>query len=284
MRKMFQAVALALILSATMAGHALAEDLGSQLVDAVRKGDIQGASNATGKGADVDYVDSAHRSVLSYAIEMADVDMIRLLINDGAETGDSMATAAEFGNAGILTMLYNEYGADPDGQAPDGATALIRAAGSGKAEMVRMLLDYGAGLDIADISGKTALLGAVWFSKEDCARLLADAGADVNAAMNNGFTPLMAAASSAKPDMLLLILDNGADVNLTGPEGRTALIYASLSGCGECVRRLIDHGVLADIADKQGKTALAVAKEHPKHADPNYADIIRMLTDVGAAE
>jgi ankyrin repeat protein len=80
-------------------------------------------------------------------------------------------------------------------------------------------LDHDAPADVSSNDG-TALLMAAWSRHAEMVRLLLERGADPNAASPSGETPIMAAAFTARADIAALLLDGGADVNrrtTTGP-------------------------------------------------------------------
>ena len=71
----------------------------------------------------------------------------------GTADGTPLSYAAAKGNLEAMQVLH-EAGADVNGKGPEGATALLRAAESGKVDAVKWLLDQGA------TEGRSRALGA----------------------------------------------------------------------------------------------------------------------------
>ncbi len=138
---------------------------------------------------------------------------------------------------------------------------LLRAAGEGKLDEVKMLLDAGANKDAADYSGMTALMGAALEGKQEVVKLLIEEGANKDAADYNGGTALMGAAFKGEQEVVELLLEAGADKDAADYIGMTALMGAALEGKQEVVKMLLNAGANKDAAtDKRGKTAADLAK------------------------
>ena len=138
------------------------------------------------------------------AAKAADVDMMRLLVELGADP-----------------LLPNE----------DGTTPLMVAAGVGiwavgespgtneeALEAVKYALELGGDVTTVDDNGDTALHGAIIRGSERLVRFLLDQGADIEAANEKGWTPLRIAkgvfySNTGKrwPEMERLLLELGAD-------------------------------------------------------------------------
>ena len=74
-------------------------------------------------------------------------------------------------------------------------TALMQAAGAGRSEAVKFLIQRGAQLDLRNHHGATALCFAAFKSKPDCLEILAAAGADVDLPSGLNTAPVLHAAS-----------------------------------------------------------------------------------------
>jgi ankyrin repeat protein len=136
---------------------------------------------------------------------------------------------------------------------------LLEAAGQGKVEEVRALLDRGARVDARDKDGATPLWHAARSGTADTVRVLLEAGADIEAAQKAGYTPLMSAASRGNLETLGVLLEAEARVRARNPKwkGATALWFAARSsGQGEAVRVLIEAGADPNTANEVGETAL----------------------------
>ncbi len=132
---------------------------------------------------------------------------------------------------GDLDALHSllDAGEHPDTleQMPDSrpTTALQLAAGEGKTEVVRILLEAGARTDITDVEGWTVLHVAAQHAGPDTVQLLIAAGADVGARGPDNATALHLAARRGDADaasaIIGILLDAGAGPLLEDDEGHT---------------------------------------------------------------
>ena len=131
--------------------------------------------------------------------------------------------------------------------------AMRAAAGKGRCDMIRLLLDHGVTADTWRNSyDRTALFAAAnpmtpdghdrpGYCHIDAAIMLLDAGADVNHSDLDGYTPLIEAALGGHLQMLRLLLRRGARLDASfyveadGMSiGGTAEAVAEHQGHGEC--------------------------------------------------
>jgi ankyrin repeat protein len=148
--------------------------------------------------------------------DMDHLQMIRLLLEHGADVNARMASSTE-----TRTVFTNQWLDE------NGATPFLRAAQSGDMELLRLLLSYGADPNIATKGGVTPLMvasGIAWvegityeWSPEqnlETVKLLLQLGADVNAHDTIDLrTALMGAAHKGRNDVVQLLVDHGADLD-----------------------------------------------------------------------
>src|SRR5690606_37579621 len=141
------------------------------------------------------------------------------------------------------------------------------------------LLDAGADVESPNPEGQTALMVVARTGRVDTARLLLERGADVNAKEQwGGQSALMWAAAQKQPEMIRLLLEHGAEVDARGrvhdwqrwvtsePRvkilhvgGFTPLLYAAREGCVPCIDALVEGGADIDLPDPYGVTPLVLA-------------------------
>jgi len=237
-----------------------------RLLEAVWGGDTPLATELLADGARVDHRDPSGLTPLMIAAGTADPDMVRVLLDAGADvhTVDSGA----------------------------GATALHKACQGGNLEVTRLLVEAGAFVDsVAYTTGHTPLMDALWFKFPEIAKYLLDRGAGLNLSTHYGFSlkehfeyelnvntrgkdqllladeylkrrqsdddakiaaqQLMAAVTEDDVDRVRELIAAGVDVDERFPyvngfnDAHTPLLVAARDGHTEIARLLIDAG--ADI-------------------------------------
>ncbi|KAM4692362.1 protein TANC2 isoform 3-T3 [Rhinophrynus dorsalis] len=157
-----------------------------------------------------------------------------------------------------------------------GETALTAAAGRGKLDVCRLLLEQGAAVSQPNRRGVVPIFSAVRQGHWQIVDLLLTHGADVNMADKQGRTPLMTAASEGHVATVEFLLAQGASIGLMDKEGLTALSWACLKGHLNVVRALVESGAATDHNDKNGRTPLDLAAFY------GDAEVVQFLVDHGA--
>jgi ankyrin repeat protein len=122
-----------------------------------------------------------------------------------------------------------------------GETPLMHAGVYSDVAMVKLFLEHGADVNLASPEGATALIRAAGESTK--VELLLARGAKVDAKSKMGRTPLLiASASPGNVKTVLLLLARGANVNDQDQYGDTCLTSASKRGDGEMVKTLLEAG------------------------------------------
>ena len=177
--------------------------------------------------------------------------MLAVLLAGGASLSASAAEpplieAVRGGDAAAVRALLDE-GADADGRAADGATALHWAAYLDDVTAAELLIDAGADVGAANRAGVTPLSLAAAGSGAALVERLLQAGADPDERLPGGETPLMMAARAGRTAVIDVLLDHGADVNAAeARRGTTALMWAAANERPDAVRRLVERG--ADVS------------------------------------
>lgn len=236
------------------------------------------------------------------AAELAQDETVLRLCREGeaARTRElELASAVTAGDAATVANLLGQ-GGNPNALTEDhSATLLILAAGSGDADITRLLLAAGADVTAKRPTGDkwTALHAAAAAGKPEVAAMLLQAGADPMAQANNGSTPLHEAVwngraavvevllklpayricnfypdgrwlpspvnmaiTHGKRDIVRLFCENGYDPNVAMRNEDPALFTAVKSGHRDIAEMLIKTGADKKLRDKDGKTAADYAE------------------------
>uniref|UniRef100_A0A8C9VQP0 Tetratricopeptide repeat, ankyrin repeat and coiled-coil containing 2 n=1 Tax=Scleropages formosus TaxID=113540 RepID=A0A8C9VQP0_SCLFO len=249
--------------------------------------------------AKVDHLDKNGQCALVHAALRGHMEVVKFLIQcdwtlGGQQQGvfskslavqQALVAAASMGFTEVRVNLYR-----PGGYAVTeveraqinsfdslwGETALTAAAGRGKLDVCRLLLEQGAAVAQPNRRGIVPLFSAVRQGHWQIVDVLLTHGSDVNVADKQGRTPLMVAASEGHLGTVEFLLAQGASLPLTDKEGLTALSWACLKGHLPVVRALVERGAATDHADKNGRTPLDLAAFY------GDAEVVQFLVDHGA--
>ena len=235
--------------------------------------------------------------LLCQAVDRNNIDIVEYLIDHGAKVNYpedwgplQEASALQIDNIEMIKLLL-EKGADINGGTlmPALHTAIFKGP---RKDLVELLIQQGADINVKDGWGhNTPLYYSIGNmlsttnndnSNVDIMKLLIDNGADVKM---EGNTLIHLAARTGKTEVVQLLLEKGADISAKDDRGRTALhrIFdfsnsdsdkARLSK--DMVGLLLAKGLDVNLKDKNGRTPLHLA------AGSADKDIIKLLLDKGA--
>ncbi len=139
-------------------------------------------------------------------------------------------------------------------------TALHRAAGYGRVEIARMLIDAGANLNVQNTWGNTPLRMGAGNGRVEIVRMLIDAGANVDAQDKWGKTSLNVVTYYGNAEIARMLIDAKANVNMQNEWDVTPLHDAAEFGRVEIAQMLIDAGARKDIPDNRGRLPYDLAE------------------------
>jgi ankyrin repeat protein len=137
-----------------------------------------------------------------------------------------LVSACEGRHVEVMRLLL-ERGAEADMWCGWQGHVLNAASSRGQFEAVRLLLQHKV-----DVNGTrnsknwSALHYASLFGHLEVARLLLDHRAEVNSLSNDGSTPLWLALSNDHLEVVQLLLEHGADVHMRTSDSQSAFQYA----------------------------------------------------------
>jgi ankyrin repeat protein len=237
-------------------------------------------------------------TALEAACQNNDLQMVRYLLDLGAESEDGSLVAAVSGSLELVRTLlasrWNRYKRFSKGF---GCRALQRAIELEHAEMIEILLTSGIDAntvirykikdeDILNpdiVIEESALRTAIKTDKSNSlwvVKMLVCGGADLNSIVGGNETALLAAINQNSLPLVKMLIAAGADANLGIVLGvkRTPLQLAAEKGSMDITKILLQHGadVNAPPYDRYGATALQFA------AIGGYVGLANLLIERGA--
>ena len=197
------------------------------------------------RGADPNVTDGYGRAALYAAIDARDQDWSTLPVRKeddplpSLELIEALLAHGANVNTRLVKNLPGKSGMDSgDTTLDEGATPLMRAARSGDAPVMRLLIEKGADLKLTTRDGNTALLFAAGVGYRD---------------KNTRGTEAEAI------EAVKVCLDKGMDINQKNNREETALHGAAGRGADSVVQFLVEHGAKLDAKTKSGFTPLDYA-------------------------
>ena len=170
------------------------------------------------------------KRLLSYAMGRERADLVRLLLENGANYEEAPQVYRDEGEIFLLLKAYGVEPADPN--APDKWPDIVYLSRGDKGEhpeQIQRLLELEADVNIRNYKEKTALHYAAKAGFTKVMNLLLENGADVDASDREGETPLFDAINSTiknkskKKNAIAVLLSHGADPNFKSHEGLTPM-------------------------------------------------------------
>jgi ankyrin repeat protein len=229
---------------------------------------------------------------LSIATEVGDIDVVRLLIESGADVnaidqnmwpcGKDLSFEGYMPSDGFLQYVdcfVSDAGSNATKQNP-----LLLAAEFKHVGVMELLIEANADVNKRDLKGRTALTWAVEQRFEPAVwLLLANPEIESDCRDEHGQTPFSLAARMGEVRILKELLKRNPDVNSEDEKQRTPLIWAVKNRHKSAVELLLTlTGIGIDHHDDQGRTPFSFAAQNEsveimlalleKLADPHRSD------------
>ena len=202
------------------------------------------------KGAKVNTMDNNGYTPLIYAIGNKDLQIINLLLSNGANVNliplnnidpSPLIMTAKLGYTDIAQLLLKNK-ANVSASDYMGAKALHYAALYNDTVLTQLLLEYHANVNDTTNEGETPLLIAAYNGSNQVFEMLMQQNANLEFSDRKGYTPLMLASQNGHYNMVLRLLQSWADVNRQNQKGFSALSLAIANGYGDIVDLLRLNG------------------------------------------
>ena len=252
-------------------------------------------------GVNVNIKDSTGQTILAWAIDTGNVEVINRLTKAGvrfaSNDADAMLKQAvvneDVDKVRSLTLLK----ANVNKVYEDGLTLLWYAAVKERTDIAELLLNAGAKVDAVDKKGKDLITYCMERRKYEMAQLLKKHGAqlkskgaifllqrglvigdaelvqtlislgvNVNTKFSDGLSALWIAAFTNNRDMIEVLADGKANMNIKDKNGKSVLMWAVENDKKEVANILIKHGANVNLMDNKKRTALmsAVLADKPR--------------------
>jgi uncharacterized protein len=237
----------------------------TRVLEAAKQKDLAAVRRLIQQKAGVNAAGPDGGTALHWAAHLDDLETAGLLLASGADVQARnrygvapLILACSNGSGKMIELLLNA-GADPNTALPEGETALMNAARTGRLDAVRPLLARQADVDRKEEwRGQTALMWAAAEGHAPVVERLLEQGADRDVRSKSGFSAYLFAVREGRIDAARVLLKAGAKVDeilpprvrrstgageYTGPEGNsTALDLAVANGHFELAAMLLEAG------------------------------------------
>jgi ankyrin repeat protein len=253
------------------------------LLDAIEENNIENVKVLLNKGVDVNSTDSIGWNPLLLAYHKENLELMELLLDNGADTeiklkqnGFSILADALFNYKDDIVKLLVKKGANVNVKYGNINPILYIRMSNDDLEIFNLFIASGFDLTARGINNETSLMSACssWRSSLPIVKKILELHPELLHMKNDDNTnALMYACKSADNiEIVKFLIDQGIDIHLTNKKNRSALSYAVSSGFFEAVNLLIEKGVDTNIKDIWDRTLLDISKEG--YDDPRIKDLL----------
>jgi uncharacterized protein len=272
---------------------------------AAREGDVESARAMLDAGVDINYGDVDNTSAMVVGIMNKQYSFAKFLLDRGADPNilDAYGRNALYAIVDIRNLDWSalpERKAEDPLSSLDLATALLDHGARPNMALTKALPGR-SGMDTGDTSldnGATPFMRAARSGDAPMMRLLLQKGADPKLTTKDGNSALMFAAGvgyrdkntkgteSEALEALKITLEAGLDVKQADQRGETALHGAASRGADTIVQFLIEHGAPMNVKNSQKMTPLdfALGKNSFAQLPVPHDSTVALLKKLGALE
>ncbi len=248
----------------------------TRLITYLKKENYSKVTKEIKDGCDVNVRDEEGYSLLHWSIIKGQLKIIKLLVENGVDTGLRTIKGLTPIELAIYVRQINIFKyLIKFSSRKERAGLLHTAAALNAVKILDLLIRFGGKTNGRDISGRTPLHWAAQEGALDAAKILVKYNAKINLLDDEKYSPLAIAASEGHLGVTRFLLENGANVHKK-ILGGTILHLACAWNQDKIVKLLLNNGARINMKNDQGDTPLHVS------VDYCYEDIVRLLLLKGA--
>ena len=229
--------------------------------------------------------DKLRQDALHMACKEGNMDEVKRLLWDGAEIDEedkdgftALDVAILNGHFDIARELCKKMNIDTYWLG-ESASSLHWAAGSGRVNVVKELIDKGGDIEVkGGKDGCTPLHFASWNGHLNVVKFLVENKADIEVKNKWGQTSLYLASFNGLLNVIKFLVENKADINTKDNNGWTTLHYASRWGNLNVAKFLVESKADVNAKGSLGRTPLDLAKQEN---ETSIADYLKSKGGVG---
>ncbi|XP_067659868.1 ankyrin-3-like [Haliotis asinina] len=227
--------------------------LNAKLVGACMDGDINRVKCILSYGhSEINVRGPQRKTPVMIAAEKADIDMFDFLVRKGADlslvdvaSNTVLHFACDGGNLEIISYILTQNAVGINSCGEDNWTPAMKAALQGHKDVFDLLVSKGADLSLVDGDRNTILHLACEGGNLDIVKyILKQNTVNINSLGENGWTPAMKAALKGHKDVFNLIVTQGADLSLMQEEGDSILHAACKGGNVKIVNNILSQSTI----------------------------------------